>query len=198
MAAPDDDAAVRFVPALPDKQRARASLAMGEVLKVVLRFRAPFWEYEQPPCPHLPRLSFLFAPDETFPTWWTSYPLIAPQLTAWVAGPRAVRLARQADARIVEDAVTALARILGIPAHGLEAELASVHLHNWNTDPFARGAYSYVRAGGLEAPRELGTPLAATLFFAGEATDAGGQTGTVHGAMASGHRVVCEILKGGP
>jgi Flavin containing amine oxidoreductase len=56
-------------------------------------------------------------------------------------------------------------------------------------------AYSYVRAGGLEAPRQLGAPLADTLFFAGEATDSDGHTGTVHGAMASGNRVVDEILR---
>jgi len=33
-----------------------------------------------------------------------------------------------------------------------------------------------------------------TLFFAGEATDATGHNGTVHGAIASGRRVVREIL----
>jgi hypothetical protein len=40
----------------------------------------------------------------------------------------------------------------------------------------------------------LGTPPAATLFLVGEATDAEGQTGTVHGVPASGNRMVGEIL----
>src|SRR5882762_3726001 len=35
---------VRFDPALPAKQRALAGLAMGQVFKIVLRFRAAFWE----------------------------------------------------------------------------------------------------------------------------------------------------------
>jgi monoamine oxidase len=194
-AAPQDLAAVRFVPELQDKQPTYKALGMGEVLKVVLRFREAFWDPMRPPYPYLPRLSFLFAPDETFPTWWTSYPLVGPQLTGWVAGPRAAQLASQADVRIIGQAVEALARSLGVPTNELETGLEGGHLHNWNTDPFARGAYSYVRVGGLEAPRHLGAPLAATLFFAGEATDADGHTGTVHGAMASGNRVVDEILR---
>ncbi|HXT35705.1 MAG TPA: NAD(P)/FAD-dependent oxidoreductase [Chloroflexota bacterium] len=190
-------AAVHFVPDLGDKQSTYKELAMGPVLKVVLRFREPFWDRMRPPYPNLPRLSFLFAPDEIFPTWWTSYPLVAPLLTGWLAGPRAAPLAHQTDARIIGQAVEALARSLGVPTGTLETELASAHLHNWNTDPFARGAYSYVLAGGLEAPRRLGAPLANTLFFAGEATDTEGNTGTVHAAIASGNRVVGEILRRG-
>jgi monoamine oxidase len=34
-----------------------------------------------------------------------------------------------------------------------------------------------------------------TLFFAGEATDVTGNTGTVHGAIASGQRAAVEIIK---
>lgn len=194
-AAPHEVGAVRFVPEPREKQPTYKDLGMGQVLKVLLRFHEAFWDRRRPPFPYLPRMSFLFTPEETFPTWWTSYPLVAPLLTAWVAGPRAVPLANQADARIVEQAVESLARSLGVPTQALEAELESGHLHNWNTDPFARGAYSHVRVGGLEAPRRLGAPLAATLFFAGEATVSDGHTGTVHGAMASGNRVVGEILR---
>lgn len=187
--------AVRFVPELRDREPAYAGLGMGQVLKVLLRFREPFWDRAHPPYPRLPRLSFLFAPDQTFPTWWTAYPLVAPLLTGWVAGPRAAPLARQADDRIAEQAIEALARGLGVPVGSLEAELEGWHLHNWNTDPFARGAYSYVRAGGLEAPGRLGAPLAGTLHFAGEATSTEGHTGTVHGAIASGRRVADEIAR---
>jgi monoamine oxidase len=34
-----------------------------------------------------------------------------------------------------------------------------------------------------------------TLFFAGEATDTTGHNGTVHGAIASGHRAANQILR---
>ena len=57
----------------------------------------------------------------------------------------------------------------------------------------ARGAYSYVCVGGAGAPATLARPIAETLFFAGEHTQAQGEWASVHGAIASGHRVVDEI-----
>ncbi len=192
-----DSAAVRFVPDLQTKRPAYDGLAMGHVIKVLLRFRAAFWERRAPGYPYLPRLSFLFAPDEVFHTWWTSYPLFAPLLTGWVAGPRAVPLVTQTDADVIGHAVDALARMLRVPMTDLEAALEGWYMHNWGADPFSRGAYSYVRVGGVEAPRKVGEPVADTLFFAGEATNTAGHTGTVHGAMATGNRVADEIVRQG-
>jgi monoamine oxidase len=195
IAAPDAVGAVRFVPELQGRPEIYNDLGMGQVLKVVLRFREAFWDRVQAPYPQVPGLSFLFTPEEIFPTWWTGYPLVAPLLTGWLAGPRAAALARQADTHIIGQAVAALAHGLGVPTRELEAGLEDGRLHNWSADPFARGAYSYVRAGGVEAPRRLGAPVADTLFFAGEATDVDGHTGTVHGALASGDRVAGEVLR---
>jgi monoamine oxidase len=66
--------------------------------------------------------------------------------------------------------------------------------HDWQADPFARGAYSYVTVGGLWAQRALAQPVAGTLFFAGEATHWEGHFATVHGAIASGRRAAQEAL----
>ena len=191
-------AAVRFVPDLQRKQALYTDLEMGHAIKVLLRFREAFWERRTPPYPYLPRTSYLFAPDEAFPTWWTSYPLFAPLLTGWVAGPRAAALAHQADSSIVGQAMAALARILQVPPRKVEGDLIGWHMHNWSTDPYSLGAYSYVRVGGVEAPGKLGAPIADTLFFAGEATNTEGHTGTVHGAIATGERVVADVLRHGP
>lgn len=74
--------------------------------------------------------------------------------------------------------------------------LRASYVHDWQADPYSRGAYSYVLAGGAEqAQRQLAAPLADTLFFAGEATNFRGHHATVHGAMASGRRAAAEILK---
>ncbi len=186
--------AVRFVPELQVKLPAYEAIAMGHAVKVLLRFREPFWDEPGRAGPRLPGLSFLYAPAEVFRTWWTSYPLVSPLLAGWVAGPRADSLGTGTDLSISAQAVETLARILGLPAGELESALESRHLHNWSADPFSRGAYSYVRAGGLDAPRQLGAPLSGTLFFAGEATVSDGHTGTVHGAMATGSRAADEIL----
>ena len=196
-ASSQEAAAVRFVPDLPSKQSSYEYLEMGHAIKVLLRFREVFWERRIAPYPYLPQMSFLFAPDEVIPTWWTNYPLFTPLLTAWVAGPRAAALANQTDSYIIGQAVDALAHILRVPTRELEEDLESCHMHNWSTDPFSRGVYSYVRVGGIEAPGKLGEPVADTLFFAGEATNTEGHTGTVHAAIATGNRVVDEILRHG-
>lgn len=195
-APPDTPGAVRFAPDIPEKWKVLAGIAMGQVVKVLLRFREPFWEAAgtaETQLPALPKLSFLLSDDPVMPTWWTSYPLLAPVLTGWVGGPRAARLAGQPDAAIVEQAVEALARALGLRRGMVEARLESWMVHNWSADPFARGAYSYVCVGGVDAPAALGAPVEDTLFFAGEATNDAGHTGTVHGALATGLRAAREV-----
>src|SRR6266849_623953 len=78
---------------------------------------------------------------------------------------------------------------------GLHKGLPGGFSHDWQTDPFSRGAYSYAAVGGSSAGEELGAPLEATIFFAGEATESDGQNATVHGAIASARRVAREILR---
>jgi monoamine oxidase len=72
--------------------------------------------------------------------------------------------------------------------------MTALYCHDWQSDPFSRGAHSYVKVGGEAAQRQLAAPVANTLFFAGEAAESSGQHGTVHGAIASGHRAAAEIL----
>jgi monoamine oxidase len=179
--------AVRFTPALTDKQAALDGLASGPVLKVVLRFRSAFWEdleggkYRD--------AGFFQAPDLTFPTFWTARPVHAPLLAAWMGGPRAARLGQRPVADIVRAACDAAQSMFG--GHPLELEAA--YVHDWLSDPFSRGAYSYVTVGGQKARRELAASIHDTLFFAGEATDSEG--GTVTGALHSGTRAAREVHK---
>ncbi|HEV2459069.1 MAG TPA: FAD-dependent oxidoreductase, partial [Ktedonobacterales bacterium] len=161
------------------------------------RFREPFWDPDHvkaSPLPTLPRLSFLFSDDAVVPTWWTSYPLRTPMLTAWVGGPRAERLAAKPADAIADQAVAALARVLGVDRRELESQLEGWYVHDWSVDPYARGAYSWVRAGGIDAPGRLAAPVEDTLFFAGEATDESGNTGTVHAALAEGTRAAGAVI----
>ncbi|MGA7825849.1 MAG: FAD-dependent oxidoreductase, partial [Steroidobacteraceae bacterium] len=76
----------------------------------------------------------------------------------------------------------------------IAGELEGWYYHDWQADPFARGAYSYVAVGGSEARAALACPIETTLFFAGEATDTGGEAGTVTGALQSGLRAAREAL----
>jgi monoamine oxidase len=181
---------VGLTPAVPEKRRASLRLEMGSVLKVVLRFRTRLWEEK---CD--PSFAFLHSNDPDFPTWWTTRPVRSTVLTGWAGGPVAERLTGRSEHEVVATALGALARILDVGSDRLELELDAAWVHDWQSDPYARGAYSYVPAEGKDAPKLLATPVADTLFFAGEATVTDGTNGTVHGAIASGQRAALEILE---
>ena len=89
--------------------------------------------------------------------------------------------------------LTTLANAFDLPLQRLQKQLVSWHTHDWQADPFSRGAYSYGKVGQALAHQALAEPIENTLFFAGEATDTEGQNGTVHGAIASGRRAAAEI-----
>jgi monoamine oxidase len=187
---PDAPGAVRFTPGLDAKSEALQGLASGPVIKVALRFRKAFWEeldggrYED--------ASFFHSPETVFPTFWTAMPLRAPLLNAWVGGPKAARLSSGTDAEIVRQALTSLGTIFG-GRHESEFQLEAAYLHNWQQDPLARGAYSYVNVGGARARQSLAAPLQNTLFFAGEATDTESEPATVAAALHSGARAAREV-----
>jgi monoamine oxidase len=195
-APPGVEGAIEFDPPLAAKREALSQLAMGEVIRVTLAFAERFWEKIPAGDRTLWDLHFLFGDDEVFPTWWTLAPDKAPILTGWSAAAHAHGLVGRAEPEIVDEALQALARVLQVERARLEMEARSAFVHDWQSDPFARGAYSYVCAGGADAPKHLAEPLDETLFFAGEATDVSGHIGTVHGAIASGRRAAAEILSG--
>ncbi len=180
---------VSFAPPLATKQQALQGLAAGAVLKVSLRFRHAFWETVDDG--RYTQASFFHSPESPFPTFWTALPLRAPLLTAWVGGPAAARLSERTTAHIVQQALESLAQIFRC-THAMMG-LETAYLHNWQTDPLTRGAYSYVLVGGGEARAALAAPIADTLFFAGEATD-GEEAATVAGALRSGERAAREVL----
>jgi monoamine oxidase len=190
--------AVAFVPELKSKQNALDLLEMGPVVRMVLRFRERFWERieaeTQKGKRSLAEMSFLHSDDPVFPTWWTTMPRKTPILTAWSAGPHCSTLAFQDQATIVSRALDTLARLMHTGRAELDRLLEAHYLHDWQADPFARGAYSWAQVGGVGAAAELARPLDFTLFFAGEATDSNGHNGTVHGALESGYRAAQEVL----
>lgn len=180
---------VRFVPETPEKQQAIGQLRMGPVVKAILRFDEPFWEDRG-----AKDLSFLHAEGEPLPTWWTPLPLRAPVLIGWAGGPAAARISHLDERTLLDLALGTLARALVLDRSHLDGRLQAWHVCDWQADPFSRGAYSYVMAGGVEAVGRLAQPVAKTLYFAGEASE-GGFSGTVASALASGYRAAAEALR---
>jgi monoamine oxidase len=188
----DEVAAVRFTPRLQEKLDAARLLEMGQVVKLVLGFRDPFWREIGP----LDEMLFLHDYDQPLPTWWTPAEPSLPVLTGWGGGPYAARLAGLAEQELLDLAVGSLAHALGLSPRDVGARLEYHHHHDWRSDPFARGAYSYVKVGGVDAHRTLAEPVAGTLYFAGEATCGEGLNATMEGAVRSGRRAADELLAG--
>jgi monoamine oxidase len=181
---------IHFTPALHGKEQALRTLEMGAVVRVSLCLGSEVWATQE----RLAGDGFLFSGDPPFPVWWVSNPPPFPVVTGWAAGPNARALVGLDEAQRVRAALDALTAVLGMDPARLHQGLRGGFSHDWQADPFSRGAYSYAAVGGSRAGEELGAPLDATLFFAGEATESDGQNATVHGAIASAQRVASEVL----
>ena len=116
---------------------------MGPVVRVSLCFRNKFWEE----LPEMRNLSFLFTDDPQFPTWWSLNPLPYPILTGWAAGRYARALADKNPDELIRCAMESLGRILEIDNVVLGSHLQRGFVHEWQVDPFSRGAYIYVLRG---------------------------------------------------
>ena len=185
-----------------------ARLKMGAVVRVTLMFSRRFWAGLARPTlsaevqAALGRLSFLFTYGATPSIWWTPMPNTAPMITAWVAGSRVGVLQRALKSigngnALLELSLTGLAAAFDVPVTDVRKLLVSWHTHDWLTDRYARGAYSYAPAGALDASARMTEPVDDTLYFAGEHTDTSGHWGTVHGALRSGLRAATQLRSAG-
>jgi monoamine oxidase len=169
---------VRFDPELPAwKERAIAALATGPVVKIALLFdRAP-WPDD---------LVFLHARKAPVPTFWRMLPSPAPALMGWAASRNALRLTRRNAVALATDSLA--------QALGKRVRPSRALVFDWQRDPFALGAYSWVPVGALEAQRALARSVG-PLLFAGEAAHFDGACGTVHGAIETGLRAARELIE---
>jgi monoamine oxidase len=197
----EQSGAIRFRPGLRAKQNAIAKLEVGHVVKIIFRFRERFWDEpdflkKRAKASQAERgtpINFVHGNDRYMPTWWTMAPVRAPLLTGWAGGHAADALLAEGEEAFVDRALDSLASTFCVRRREIESLLESTHLHNWQADPFSRGAYSYAGVGGSGAHDLLAKSVEGTLFFAGEATSTD-QTGTVAGAIESGRRAAKELL----
>ena len=184
--------AITFTPDIDDTRRAAGQLAMGSVARTVLLFREPFWEsksmHRKTGGRSLAQMTFLHSSDDDVPTWWTAGPVRAATLVGWSGGVKAARLIARGAAEVEGRAIAACARLFGMRRNRLESLVEACWYHDWSNDPHSLGAYSYATVGGSTAAERMARPVERTLFFAGEASDAEGRTGTVHGAIGTGNR----------
>ena len=181
---------IDFQPQPGEILSAARRLCFGHVFRAVFRFREPFWESKA----DLADAGFMFSQQDVFPTWWTTLSARSPNITGWSAGAKAEPLLSKSREEVLAQAMQSLSHISGFPLAAVQEQLQNAYYHDWHTDPFARGAYSWVPAGALDARHALAQPVEDTLYFAGEATDQEGHSATVHGAIASGKRAAQQII----
>jgi monoamine oxidase len=185
-----DATEVVFEPELPPaKREALEIIKMGSAVKVALWFRSAFWERLRDG--RYRDAAFFRCAGQPFPAFWTQIPVRSELIIAWAGGPKATALRGAATPERIERALGEFATMFDEPTLARE-EFERGDTHDWDLDPFSRGAYSYVAVGGVEARAMLAAPMGEALFFAGEATSDDGQGGTVNGALETGERAARE------
>ncbi|MFC7697359.1 MULTISPECIES: flavin monoamine oxidase family protein [Bradyrhizobium] len=179
---------------LPSRARAKAAAAddigFGNVIKILLRFRRPWWRERKE---ELADMAFLLS-DQAIPVWWTQYPNRHPVLTGWFGGPRTAALSRLDPQALIDTGLDSLAIVFGLSREDLARELVIAVATNWAHDPYARGAYSWATPRTREAQTILARADGPVLF-SGEALYRGADMGTVEAALASGQQTAGIILR---
>jgi monoamine oxidase len=185
---------IAFTPEIERIRAAAGGLAMGQVQRVGLLLDRPLVELlDDRRGKQLADMTFVQARGDV-PVWWTSHPVRSGLVIAWAGGPRAIALG-QSPRVLPARVVASLSDVFRIDRRTVRRHLITTMHHDWSRDPFARGAYSYALVGGKDSADTLSRPVRGTLFFAGEATDPEGRSGTVHGAIATGQRAAAQAMR---
>jgi len=183
--------ALQFTPEIPAYRQAVREMGFGEVIKVLMEFREPFWSEKGD------SLGFILS-DETVPTWWTQSSSGSHLLTAWVPA-RAMHDFRVLDDRTkLEACIRSLSGIFGVEMSLLRSLLVAFKVCDWTQIPYVRGGYSYETVGSETARARMRQPVDDTLYFAGEALYEGTSLATVEAALHSGREVGQLIIKARP
>lgn len=174
-----------FEPALPPaKQVAIESLRMDAGMKLILRFKQPFW----------PTDMLSLYTDGYVPEYWTTATgksETAYLLTAFITGAKAAYLAQQGEQQALQLVLQELDYAFGnqTATQAFEAH----YWFDWAAEPFIRGSYSSPSLDSHLFRPQLALPVENRLFFAGEATHSA-HFATVHGAMESANLAVEALL----
>lgn len=188
-----------FDPPLPVEQSTAVSaLRMGNALKVIVRLRRRFWplDFYDAVCADsfLPEVWLSPAADLMSADSKPPYTMVG-----FVAGARAERVGRLAEADVARGMLTQLDAMFGTPADPRPAsESCDGYLvKNWAAHPLTYGAYSHPTIGASGQRPKLSGLAHGAITFAGEATHEGVNP-CVHAAMETGELAaerMCHLLR---
>lgn len=178
-----------FIPSIPDVMKAAAGIGYGSVIKILLEFRAPFWREGRPGA----KTMFILS-EQPVPVWWTQADERSTLLTGWLTGENMRRFQALDPQERLEQCLLSLAAIFSRDIVSLRSELAAFRIFDWQDQPFVHGGYSFDMVTTPACRQLLRTPVAETIYFAGEAIYEGNVPGTVEAAFHSGLDVAEKII----
>lgn len=177
-------ASINFTPPVDEYINAARHIGFGTVIKVIFNLKEKLWK---------PGTGFIFS-NEKIPTWWTQHPVNNNLITGWVGGPAAASMSQHADDELLTIALISLANIFNMPAEDIRNIVVNSYVFNWSKHDESLGAYSFSTPASQDARKLLNTPLAGTVYFAGEGLYDGPYSGTVEAALSSGLGVASVLL----
>lgn len=168
-------ATLQFMPDLPHKRAAAASLPLGAAEKV---------HFALAKAEEFPVDGHLFARTDTPDTG--SYhlrPLGRPLIEVYFGGSLARGLAQAGEEAMVDFAKQELVGLLGA---SFPSRLTTLATTSWATDPLFLGSYSYAKPGCADERAVLAAAHDNRVFFAGEACSRT-RYSTAHGAYETGY-----------
>lgn len=175
-----------FTPDLPtEKRRAIHALGVGLLNKLYLKFPRVFWHTDADV------IAYQTPQRGRWLSWYDLSELSGePILLGFTAADAADAVEALDDEQLVAEAMGVLRTL-----YGDDIPQPTLHLRSrWRADPYARGAYSFLKVGATQLARKhLAEPIDNRLFFAGEATDSDFPA-TTQGAYFSGLRAAQRLL----
>lgn len=177
---------ISFSPSISESVSLFDSIGFGEVTKLALEFKLPFWENDYPD------LGFLFA-DEGF-TFWTQHPKRSPLLIGWLGNDYAGKNDKFSDEQLLLKALLNLEKAFHSKFRLNDLyRTGAVFRHTKNSE--SRGGYSWPTPQTRKSVKALQKGIDETIWFAGEALRLGKGAATVEAALQSGKKAAAEIAK---
>lgn len=184
---------IRFTPALPnEKNTALGRINMDSALRMVVEFKRNFWGEDT---------TFIWGGTSAIQIFNTGVgrSRFYQTTTITVYGPKAAELSVLGN-NMISVLLAELDQFYNGQAtqfvrRDLQSDQIIAVIQDWSKEEFIRGGISYLTPAGSLADREtLSKPVGTRLFFAGEATDASGDAGTVNGALASAEKAALQVI----
>jgi monoamine oxidase len=175
--------AIHFSPPLPDKITAAHGLPLGVANKLFLELNGAVEEFAIDR--HIVGTTTRAATGsyQLRPHGW-------PMIACFFGGNLAIALEREGATAMTAFALDELAELFG---NDIRHRLRPLAASAWETDPFARGSYSYALPGHAGDRARLAAPVDGRLFFAGEACSSN-YFSTAQGAYLTGRAAADQVI----